>query len=153
MRWNWWTCCFAPVSIFDLARWNLLIFFHCEHFFSYIIEYNNVHNRHWQSTEWWKRSFTKTKKSKSKKINFAKTNVCLRICQIFHCTVHSSSVTRFRRRFKKISQRIMELLCQNYISNYWHCTKNKAFLLRIPSVNVTKSVVSCGFGHIYWRNP
>ena len=28
-----------------------------------------------------------------------------------------------------------------------------SFLLRISSVNVTKSAVSCGFGHIYWRNP
>ena len=25
--------------------------------------------------------------------------------------------------------------------------------LRISSVNVTKSAVSCVFGHIYWRNP
>ena len=23
----------------------------------------------------------------------------------------------------------------------------------ISSINVTKSAVSCGFGHIYWRNP
>ena len=29
----------------------------------------------------------------------------------------------------------------------------KSFLLRISTVNVTKSVVSCRFGHIYWRNP
>ena len=28
-----------------------------------------------------------------------------------------------------------------------------SFPLRISSVNVTKSAVSCGFGHIYWRNP
>ena len=27
------------------------------------------------------------------------------------------------------------------------------FELRISSVNVTKFIVSCGFGHIYWRNP
>ena len=27
------------------------------------------------------------------------------------------------------------------------------FPFRISSVNVTKSAVSCGFGHIYWRNP
>ena len=27
------------------------------------------------------------------------------------------------------------------------------FPLTIFSVNVTKSAVSCGFGHIYWRNP
>ena len=25
--------------------------------------------------------------------------------------------------------------------------------MRISLVNVTKSLVSCGFGHIYWRNP
>ena len=33
-----------------------------------------------------------------------------------------------------------------------HCTK-KSFSLRISSVNVTKPTVSCGFGHINWRNP
>ena len=27
------------------------------------------------------------------------------------------------------------------------------FLFRISSVNVTKSAISCGFGHIHWRNP
>ena len=32
------------------------------------------------------------------------------------------------------------------------CTKKK-FPLRIFSVNMTKSSVSCGFGHIYWINP
>ena len=31
--------------------------------------------------------------------------------------------------------------------------KKWSFPLRISSVNVTKSVVSCGFRHIYWRNP
>ena len=31
-------------------------------------------------------------------------------------------------------------------------TKNELFLLRFSSVNVTKSQVSCGFDHIYWRN-
>ena len=25
--------------------------------------------------------------------------------------------------------------------------------LRVYSVNVTKSAVSCRFGHVYWRNP
>ena len=34
-----------------------------------------------------------------------------------------------------------------------HCTKNWNFQLRISSVNVTKSTVSCGVGYIYWRNP
>ena len=31
--------------------------------------------------------------------------------------------------------------------------KEWSFPLRISSVNVTKSAVSCGFGHIYWSNP
>ena len=31
--------------------------------------------------------------------------------------------------------------------------KKWSFLLRISSVNVTKSAVPCRFGHIYWRNP
>ena len=31
--------------------------------------------------------------------------------------------------------------------------KKSSFLLKISSVNLTKSAVSCGFGHIYWRNP
>ena len=39
------------------------------------------------------------------------------------------------------------LECENLV---WHCTKKWSFPLRISSVNVTKSTVSCGFGHIYW---
>ena len=31
--------------------------------------------------------------------------------------------------------------------------KKWSFPLRISSINVTQSAVSCGFGHIYWRNP
>ena len=31
--------------------------------------------------------------------------------------------------------------------------KKWSFPLRISSVNVTKSAVSCGFGLIYWKNP
>ena len=36
-----------------------------------------------------------------------------------------------------------------------HCTENKNLLkisLKISSVNVTKSAIFCGFGHIYRRN-
>ena len=37
---------------------------------------------------------------------------------------------------------------------YWYSLHKKwSFPLRISSVNVTKSPVSCGFGHIYRRNP
>ena len=31
--------------------------------------------------------------------------------------------------------------------------KKWSFLLRISSVNATKSAGNCGFGHVYWRNP
>ena len=31
--------------------------------------------------------------------------------------------------------------------------KKWSFPLKISSVNVTKYAVTCGFGHIYWRNP
>ena len=34
-----------------------------------------------------------------------------------------------------------------------HCTKKWSFSLKISSANVIKSAVSCGFAHIYWRNP
>ena len=38
----------------------------------------------------------------------------------------------------------------SYVSKkYEHCTKKRSFPLRISSVNVTKSAVSCGFSHIY----
>ena len=35
----------------------------------------------------------------------------------------------------------------------FHCPKKWSFPLRIYSVNKNKSAVSCGSGHIYWRNP
>ena len=37
-----------------------------------------------------------------------------------------------------------------YINNKLHCTKKE--ILRIFSVNVTKSAGNSGFGHIYWKN-
>ena len=46
--------------------------------------------------------------------------------------------------FLKISNVTFELLTLH---------KKWSFPLRISSVNVTKSTDSCGFGHIYWRNP
>ena len=41
----------------------------------------------------------------------------------------------------------------NKSNNIFHCIKNDFFPSRISSVNVTKSVENCRFGHIYWRNP
>ena len=45
-------------------------------------------------------------------------------------------------------------LLKSYVpSNILHCTKVWSIPLMISSVNVTKSAVPCGFGHIYWKNP
>ena len=49
-------------------------------------------------------------------------------------------------------------ICLHVIQNYQQVQKTTMdekwiFLLRISSVNVTKSTVSCGFGRIYWKNP
>ena len=48
--------------------------------------------------------------------------------------------------------------CFKYKSSPWHrqltsLYKKWSFPLKIAPVIVTKSAVSCGFGHIYWRNP
>ena len=40
------------------------------------------------------------------------------------------------------------LKCSGHNGKLMHCTQ-KGFPLRISSVNVTKSTVSCGFAHIY----
>ena len=55
-----------------------------------------------------------------------------------------SSTTRVCTAFKQIS-------VDTYTENTLH--KKWSFPLRISSVNVTKSAGTCGFGHIYWRNP
>ena len=50
--------------------------------------------------------------------------------------------------------------CFNFERNYafcwtksWTLHKKWRFPLRISSVNMTKSAISCGFGHIHWKNP
>ena len=43
----------------------------------------------------------------------------------------------------------------SFLKKCWtlsHFEQKMKFPLRISPVNVTKSTVSCGFGHIYWRN-
>ena len=43
--------------------------------------------------------------------------------------------------------------CSLLIKPFITMHKKWSFPLSISSVNVTKSAVSCKFGHIYWRNP
>ena len=43
------------------------------------------------------------------------------------------------------------IFCNTYEPHTLH--KKLSFPVRISSVNVTKSSVPCGFGHIYWKNP
>ena len=44
-----------------------------------------------------------------------------------------------------------KFLTIDFNKQIWH--KEGSFPLRISRINVTKTAVSCGFGHIYWRNP
>ena len=48
---------------------------------------------------------------------------------------------------------ITQTLTQNTYSLGATLDKKWSFPLKISSVNVTKSAVSCGFDHIYWKNP
>ena len=42
---------------------------------------------------------------------------------------------------------------EQFLNSYQYFQSYTSFTLRISWVNVTKSAVSCGFGHIYRRNP
>ena len=46
---------------------------------------------------------------------------------------------------------VISLYTHEYMDSPLH--KKWSFPLRVSSVNVIKSAVSCEFGHIYWRNP
>ena len=61
--------------------------------------------------------------------------------------------TNFSKTFKNICN-VIKLWCMRHLSLEGKTTLHKKcnFLWKISSVIVTKSAVSCGFGHIYWRN-
>ena len=42
---------------------------------------------------------------------------------------------------------------ESWVIKYYTLHEKWRFSLIISSVNLTKSAASCGFGHIYWRNP
>ena len=46
-----------------------------------------------------------------------------------------------------------ELTFQTLTREHFTLHKKWSFPLRVLSVNVAKSAVSCGLGYIYWRNP
>ena len=88
----------------------------------------------------------------------------------FHVRVHTDMIFRrltwFWPHLAKIAQVITEnLFGFNFLAytlfsfpvmmmNSWSLMRESwSFPLRIYSVNVTKSAIPCGFGHIYWRNP
>ena len=52
-----------------------------------------------------------------------------------------------------LNDKAFEISTENQVNTYIKLHKKWSFSLRISSVNVTKSTVNCGFGHIYWRNP
>ena len=75
-------------------------------------------------------------------------------------------LTHFKPMFPKISLLVSNVFIKNnYVVPMMKLTliklqlqmmiivQKKSFPLRISSVDVTKSSVSCVFVHIYWRNP
>ena len=42
---------------------------------------------------------------------------------------------------------------KTWVKTFLSLLKKWSFPLKISPVNVTRSAISCGFGHIYWRNP
>ena len=54
-----------------------------------------------------------------------------------------------------ISYLFDSLIFPDFYNQIWWTSLHKkwSFPLKIFSLNVTKSVVSYGFGHVYWRNP
>ena len=77
--------------------------------------------------------------------------------QCFHCK--PPEITRKPKFFSCFQGVWNENICQKWVNAQFRhiynqqCTKKWSFPLRISSINVTKFAVSCGFGHIYWRNP
>ena len=73
-----------------------------------------------------------------------------------HTTSKSSAIywlqtkSRFASSFSVLKKG--KLLKMKFTKLYRTALKIK-FSIRVSSVNVIKSVVSCEFGHIYWRNP
>ena len=66
--------------------------------------------------------------------------------------------------FSQFDQAVMKINFGNIFENYMKIPSNKGAIvenihkkwsspLKISSANVTKSTVSYGFGHTYWRNP
>ena len=79
-------------------------------------------------------------------------------------SAHGVEITNFEKKYYQLWHRgVVVITTQRYstklnsesnptrgvstVHKKWSCS------LRISSVNVTNSAVSCGFGHIYWRNP
>ena len=85
--------------------------------------------------------------SKLRKDFFTKVKLCFKICIYIYiklqvCLLNERfffkvDKNKYRKRFGLIDT----------LHKEW------SFPLRISSVNVTKSLRNCGFGHIYWRNP
>ena len=96
-------------------------------------------------------------KEKSELLN----SFCNNQCSLVDTNISLPSIIYFsEHRLSKINFtaddicKIIRLFEPNKVHNHDKITLHKkwSFPLRISTVNVTKSEVSCGFGHLYWRN-
>ena len=73
-------------------------------------------------------------------IAFSEPQIALEMCfLVSHCNIVTNSM---RCRERKIE-----------LQKYRHTAQKWSLSLRVSSANINKPAVSCGFGHIYWRNP
>ena len=73
---------------------------------------------------------------------------------VFHESVFPVFLKLKFMHFSKLGKRSIEWVKPIHIPVKSTLHKKWSFPLRISPVNVTKSAaLSCGFGHIYWRNP
>ena len=86
-----------------------------------------------------------------KKLSSFRTRICKWL------RYYSFKIVNYRLIFKPVTYLNYETQftkLQTFIHKFSKTLHKKwSFLLRISSVNETKFAVSCGFGHIYWRNP
>ena len=71
---------------------------------------------------------------------------------LIHLKLFTGSFCDISQPFKLFIPNIGDLTIL-YFYNNLSLQKKWSFPLRTSAVNVTKSPVSCGFGHIFWRNP
>ena len=79
--------------------------------------------------------------------SYLRYTVCVRDIFAVHVMCRYSIIDRPIILYRYSPMLFQQTECLISLHEKW------SFPIRISSVNVTKSTVSCGFGHVYWKNP